>query len=213
MPPYMGFSFKFGRSVKKKGLVRSFYEVCLRNGAEYAGCYPIELDATLDEVIDFNQRKLDGGFQLGLRTHFRNNYRQIMFNLGDFCHCRLFIMFYDKEVSFNVVIPTHEFQAQPDDPTAPSSMNSAPDLYEKWRCLLTISKALWAELPVRRLVTDNEDGGDVIKDTQGRLITVGGPFAIVDDDCEIGPVPKTYAVSKLDCGWLLERTFGPGVGR
>src|SRR6266404_865946 len=92
MPAYTTVRFQFGKE-SRDALVRSFYKAFTSEGLAFSrvhawGCRP---DLTLDDIIEWNQQKLDEDFELGYDEDVSHDYRQVLLADHPFSECRVYI--------------------------------------------------------------------------------------------------------------------------
>ena len=111
MPTYLSVSFQYSKEKITGQTVRHFCDALLRSGLSFAGGYWESEGASYDEIVCWNQRKLEQNFELGDAEHYSHDYKQMLFNYMDFSEVRLFIM-NEREspyFSFELIIPEKEF--------------------------------------------------------------------------------------------------------
>ena len=111
MPTYHSISFQCSKSHITKKTVRSFCDALLRCGPTFAGGYWGCEDDSYEDIIQWNQRKLEENFQLGITEHHSNDYRQMLLTHPDFSEVRLYLhnMRKDPSFSFELIIPEQDF--------------------------------------------------------------------------------------------------------
>ena len=185
MPPYMTLSFGFAKDAKHE-LVRRFYE---HFGAEDIsflgvlawGCSP---DLSMEQIIVWNQQKLNEDFELGYDEHVSNDYRQVLYSVPPFSECRVFIMNNNEEIRFYCIVPESEIDQ--------SNCTS----------LLTAADRVWANLPVRVIDSYGEsDDGVGIKELERGIAPTASLFAYVDE--LPAELTEQFEVYKLNRGYRL----------
>lgn len=78
MPAYFSVYFEI-KKAKTKTAIQDFYDALTRSGLVFCGgCYESKADS-LDEIIKWNQSRLDQDFQLGFTENFSHGYKDAMF--------------------------------------------------------------------------------------------------------------------------------------
>jgi hypothetical protein len=75
VPAYYSVGFQYERATVRPGFLRDLYSAMLRGEFAYGGvlAWGCRGDLTLDEVINWNQERLDRDFELGYREHVSKN--------------------------------------------------------------------------------------------------------------------------------------------
>ena len=105
MPAY--FSVEFHYTKKDIGRISKIYNALLVCGLRFkSGCYEAENDSWND-IITWNQNKLDDDFELGYEEDCIHDYKQMWFDFYDFSEVRLFILNVHgaTEISFHLIVP------------------------------------------------------------------------------------------------------------
>jgi len=132
MPAYITVAFEFPKNSKLE-LVRRFYGHFVSESVSFSGvfewgCSP---DLSMEQIIEWNQQKLNEDFKLGYDEDVSNDYRQVLFSVPPFTECRVFILNGSEWVSFHCIVPECEIDHS----------NCAP--------LLAAAGRVWANLPVQ----------------------------------------------------------------
>ena len=108
MPAYFSISFELNKS---QTAVKEFCAAVIDAGLVFkSGYWGFENDS-FDDIVAWNQNKLDNNFQLGYTEHYSHDFKQMLFDFSDFSEVRLFVM-NDKKSStfdFNLIIPEDDF--------------------------------------------------------------------------------------------------------
>lgn len=137
MPAYATIMFDFAKA-SRPGLVRRFYERFVTRDVTFFkafewGCPP---DLSLEQIIEWNQQKLDDDFIIGDDEHVSNDYRQVLFSAPPFSECRVFILNEDNAaITFHCIVPESEIEV--------TNCGS----------LLAAAEQIWSDLPVRVIDT------------------------------------------------------------
>ena len=108
MPAYFEIRFELKKS---QTAIKDFCLALIDAGLVFkSGIWDAENDS-LDDIIAYNQDKLDKNFQLGRRTPFSRDFRQMLFEFSNFSEVRLFITNVKKSSTFNfyLIIPEDDF--------------------------------------------------------------------------------------------------------
>lgn len=108
MPAY--FSMVIQRSSNKTShdYVEQIYSKIVESGYPFKSGFWFHSDATYDEIVKWNQNKLEQGFKLGFTEHGSNDYMQIIFEAPEFSQMRGFWMYNKTDVTFNLLIPEYD---------------------------------------------------------------------------------------------------------
>ena len=112
MPAYTSIDFEFDKPVGND-FVRRFYTAFLNDDIRFsrALAWGSEPDQTLEDIIAWNQHKLDMNFIPGMDTHIRHYSRQICLTVPPFSECRLIISNYENWLKVWCIIPETEISA------------------------------------------------------------------------------------------------------
>lgn len=91
MPEYLSVSFQYSKKKITDQTIRAFCDVLFSGGVSFAGDCKGNEGASCDEIIDWNQRKLEQNFELGYTEHSSHDYKQMRLQYADFSELRLFI--------------------------------------------------------------------------------------------------------------------------
>ena len=189
MPAFTSMSFLFHKPVVSN-LVERFYRTFMNDQIEFKsvldwGCSP---DMTLEEIIEWNQGKVDSGFIAEMDTDVSQYERQVCLDVEPFSQCRIILSSNKNAVCFRCIVPEDEI----------SNKNTL--VFEE------AALRVWDVLPVKLTETYGELGSGVgyAKVKMGvqpstRL------FAIVDKDCAKMASPVYYSIKKMEKGYFLKR--------
>lgn len=127
MPAYTTVAFHFP-TASRLGLARKVYDAFGSAGLGFSHVHPwgCDPDLGLEEVIDWNQGKLDQGFKLSRNEDVSNDYRQIHLSGHPFSECRLFILTEADAIAFHCIVPEDEIS----DLNCDSIQNAADRIWE-----------------------------------------------------------------------------------
>jgi hypothetical protein len=93
MPAYWKLSLSYSRAALPPDFIRCLYQTMLDGDFAYGGvlAWYCPGDLELEEVIRWNQERLDRDFVLGFKEHVANDYRQIIAKHPRFRECRVII--------------------------------------------------------------------------------------------------------------------------
>lgn len=145
MPPYITTQFEFPR-MNSEGLVHRVYDAFASSGAPFKSVFPwgCPADMSLDDIVDWNQTKISGGFKLGLIEHVSNDYRQVLVTLPPFDHARLIIRLRGSGVEFHLIVYESDVESFGSD------------------ALIELSLAMRSSARPRSIQTYGENGGGVL---------------------------------------------------
>lgn len=105
MPAYYSVGFQYEWAAVRPGFLRDLYAAMLGGEFAYGGvlAWGCRGDLTLNEVIGWNQERLDRDFELGYTEHVSNNYRQVLLLHSRYRECRVLILNGSKQV--DVIVP------------------------------------------------------------------------------------------------------------
>lgn len=111
MATYFCITFEYSKNRLTNHTVSEFYYNLINNGFSFKGGYCGSEKNTLEEIINWNQQKLNDDFQLEYTEHYTHDYKQVLFNLYGFSVARLFILNLKKNdyFSFELIIPEDDF--------------------------------------------------------------------------------------------------------
>ena len=92
MPAYFSVVFQFRRKDLYPGFVSDFYRDLGQAGFAFqSGCYEAE-NMSFEEIVRYNQARLDDNFELGYEEDGRNDYKQVYFSHLEYEEVRGFWM-------------------------------------------------------------------------------------------------------------------------
>ncbi|MDX2109039.1 MAG: hypothetical protein SFY80_02235 [Verrucomicrobiota bacterium] len=142
MPAYTTVAFQFPKT-SRAGLVRKVYDAFASAGLAFSHVHSWGCDANLnlDEIVDWNQTKLDQDFKLGFDEDVSNDYRQILLAGNPFSECRLYILNGDDSVAFHCIVPESEIS----DLNCHSIQNAADKIWDSLPVDTIDSIGEWAD--------------------------------------------------------------------
>lgn len=101
MPAYFSLTFELNKS---QNAISAFCESLIHSGLVFkSGYWGFENDS-FDDIIKWNQKKLDENFQIRFTEHHSHDYKQMLFDYFDFSEVRLFVMNNRKKRTFSFVL-------------------------------------------------------------------------------------------------------------
>lgn len=111
MPAYFSINFQYKKSEINTNLVKDFCDSLIQSGLKFqSGFWGFEND-TLEDIVSWNQKKLESNFELGFTEHYSNDYKQILFDFYEFSETRVYIFNSSNSntFGFNLIIPEEDF--------------------------------------------------------------------------------------------------------
>ena len=139
MPTYFSLTFELN---KGQGAISSFCKALIRSGLVFkSGYWGLENDS-FDDIITWNQAKLDKNFQLRYTEHHSHDYKQMLFDYFNFSEVRLFVMNHQKETTFTfeLIVPERDLLDYMEENDGTYSVVRKT---ERMRQLISVSKKMW----------------------------------------------------------------------
>lgn len=177
MPAYFNLSVQFRREDLYPLFARDFYAMLDEAGMAFqSGYWGFEKDS-LEETIEWNQRKLEGDFNLGFTEHHSHDYKQVIYGFGGYSEVRGFWMNnYPESGAFTheIIIPESDVLER----EYPVKFKK-----EKMEELMGLSMRIW-QFPLVKAIQTGLEGNDASVSLS--KLAGGGcpntcPFAIVED--------------------------------
>lgn len=206
MPAYFSIDFQYKKSDLRSSTVKDFFEKLLSCGLLYkSGFWDSEMDS-LEEMLVWNQRKLEDDFELGYTEHYSRDYKQMLFEFHDFSEVRLIVNNYSENNSFSfcLIIPEDDF-VEYDDMGNTKRLTHRMKLVEEFAC------RIWKTGDVCCIQTAWECSDCVtnIFDIMNGMEPLVEPFAIVPEDvyytkweCSCEKIYRNGVVLRNDGNWL-----------
>jgi len=172
LPTYYSVGFTFKESVMYPNFVRDVYTSFFKMEYSFKSGFWPHKNATLHEIINWNQKLLEKKFTLGFKHHVKNGCMQMLFNSHLFDEIRCFWMYDDKEFTLFLIVPENNI-LEDNNKFNESKVNE----------IILLSESLWNTGLVTIIQTNLED--DVSKSLSN--IELGyvpsiHPFCIVGND-------------------------------
>lgn len=138
MPAYFSISFEL-----KKGpnAIIEFFYALNQTGLKFkSGFWGFENDS-FDDIVKWNQSKLDDDFILGFTEHYSHGYKQMLFHYSDFSEVRLFIMNNVRESTFlaHLIVPEDDLVEYVEE----NGQYVANKMQERMEHLKQLAKTIW----------------------------------------------------------------------
>ncbi len=197
MPAYFSMIMEFSRAELDFDNMKELWHYLKYSGLEFkSGVYNAEKD-TIEDILDWNQKKLEEDFELGYDENADNDYKQMCFNYGGFSEVRGFIMNENPirgEYTFTLLIPEDEVFI--------SDNTYKKEAVEKLKALATI---LWILPKTRTLQTELElcEGIAPEMDIKEGALPSACPFAIVSEK-QFGRMDTAdYTAEHINAGGVI----------
>lgn len=139
MPAYFSLTFELN---KGQGAIDSFCKALVHSGLVFKSGYRGFENDSFDDIITWNQDKLDKNFQLGYTEHHSQDYKQMLFDYFNFSEVRLFVMNSKKEhtFSYELIVPEYDLlnYIKENDGTY-----SVEQKTERMQQLISVAKKMW----------------------------------------------------------------------
>ena len=175
MPAYFSMIMEFSRAELDFDNMKELLAYIKYAGLEFRGGIRHSENDAAEDIMDWNQKKLEDDFELGYDEDVSNDYKQMLFGCGGFSEMRGFIMNESPirgEYCFNLIVP--------EDEVANNDDTYKKEAVEK---LKAIASKLWV-LPKTRTVQTELEGGMGITpemDIREGAAPSACPFAIVSE--------------------------------
>ena len=148
MPAYFSVQFELKKS---KTVMRNFYTALLNSGLAFKSGYMEDENIPFDEIVKWNQSKLDENFELAFTQSCSDDYKHMLFCFSDFSETRVFVLNEKKASSFVfiLIIPEDDFVefVRSDDKLTVIRKN------EKMELIKHLAKSMWNQLEILAIQT------------------------------------------------------------
>ncbi len=175
MPAYFSLIMEYSRAELDFDNMKELTAYIKHAGLEFKnGAYHAEND-NIEDIMEWNQKKLEEDFELGYDEDSSNDYKQMCFNYGGFSEVRGFIMNEEPirgEYTFTLLIPQEEVHVE--------GNTYRKEAVEKLKAL---AAKLWILLKTRTVQTELELGEGIVPemDIKEGAEPSACPFAIVSE--------------------------------
>lgn len=148
MPAYFSISFELN---KTKTAIKDFYKTLIAAGFVFkSGFWGCE-NESFDEIVAWNQNKLDDDFELGYKQHHSHDFKHILFDFSDFSEVRLYVDNQKKSATFilHLIIPEDDFLEW----VTSDAKTIERRKYEKMDLLKEFSKTVWNSVEILAIQT------------------------------------------------------------
>lgn len=208
MPAYLDLAFQYNKKKLTGQTVRAFCDALLDSGCSFTEGYWGSEGDSYDEIISWNQQKLEQNFELGRTEHYSHDYKQMCFQYAAFSETRLFIgnQQEDTHFSFDLIFPQNDLF----DEDAPKPWVLRADQLEK---VETLAIHLWetGTMDCIQACWELSDGPVSYRDIAAGSPPQIAPFCIIPKSVlrsgwrvKPQPVGRDGAFIR-DIGWLLRR--------
>ena len=107
MPAYFSLTFELNKTHHAIG---DFCETFICSGLTFKSGYRGFENDSFEDIMKWNQNKLDENFELGETEHHSHDYKQLLFDYFDFSEVRVFVMNNRKEptFTFELIVPEYD---------------------------------------------------------------------------------------------------------
>lgn len=112
MPAYFDVGFQYSKKANAvQPIVGNFYNALIQCGLSFKGGYGEAEKDSLEDIIQWNQKKLNENFQCGDTEHVSHDYKQVLFDFCEFSEVRVFLQNIRESdsVFFWLIIPEDDF--------------------------------------------------------------------------------------------------------
>ena len=209
MPAYFTIDFQYKKSDIKDNTVRDFFGNLLTCGLVYKGGYWKSQNDTLNEILLWNQQKLEEDYVLGYKEHVGNGFKQMLFQFYSFSEVRLIINNSSSHDSFSfyLIIPEDDFLEYGER----KGTRQIIRLQNKMDIIEKLALQMWKIGYMSCIQTSWECSGCAtdIHDIAKGIEPLIEPFAIVSEElfkkgwkCEFKKVDRNGIVLKNNNNWL-----------
>ncbi len=196
MPAYFSMVMEFSRHELDYDNMKELLAYIKHAGLEFKGGVNGAENESIEDIMEYNQKKLEANFVLGNNEDKKNDYKQMLFSYGDFSEVRGYISNNypaDKEYSFTLLIPEEEVRIEGD--------TYKKDAVEKLKAL---AGSLWVLPKTRTFQTALELDDEIIpeEDVKAGKAPKACPFAIISE--------KQFGHMELK-GYTDEHIYAGGV--
>ncbi|MBO7473598.1 MAG: hypothetical protein J6U00_06290 [Ruminococcus sp.] len=197
MPAYFSMIMEFSRAELDFDNMKELNAYIKYAGLVFKGGVGHAKDDTVEDIIDWNQHKLEEDFELGYDEDSSNDYKQMCFSFGGFSEIRGYIMNEDPirgEYTFNLLIP--------EDEVAEDSKTYKKEAVDK---LKELASLLWILPKTRTIQTKLELREGIVPemDIRDGAEPSACPFAIVSEK-QFGRMDTAdYTAEHINAGGVI----------
>lgn len=156
MPAYFSISVQFERKELYPSFVKDLYSVLENAGLKFKSGYKWCEKENLNEITEWNRKLLEQNFRLGFTEHYTHDYKQVLFDHGDYSEIRGFFLNnypQDNLFVFEIIVPESDIME------AEGSGVFIKEKIEEWT---GIAKEIWTFEPVRAIQMGPEDSDAIL---------------------------------------------------
>ena len=190
MPAYFDITFSYEYSCLNPNFVDQIYTIFFNNGFSFKQAY-YDDSITLEEIIEWNQSRLEKKFELGYTQDIKYDYKQVCFTREGYEELRAFWLYSNNEITLTLITPEYDLLNENHSEAGFLFINS------KIIPFIELSKEIWKETDVTAIQTALEfDGGvnSLSELLSGKKKPLVHPFAIIKSKIyeEIGDFYSQY---------------------
>ncbi len=197
MPAYFSLIMEYSRAELDFDNMKELTAYIKHAGLEFKGGTYHSANDTLEDIMEWNQKKLEEDFELDYDENADNDYKQMCFSYGGFSEVRGFIMNEEPirgEYIFILLIPQEEVHAE--------GHTYRKEAVEKLKAL---AAKLWILPKTKTVQTQLELGEDIVPeiDIKEGAEPSACPFAIVSEK-QFGRMDTAnYTVEHIEYGGVI----------
>lgn len=196
MPAYFSIIFEFSRLELDFDNMKELLHYLRYSGLEFKGGVNGSENETAEEIMDYNQKKLEENYVPSAEDSRENGYKQLLFSCDGFPEIRGFISNnypVDREYSFTLLIPQEEVHVEGD--------TYKKEAVEK---LKNLAGTIWILPKARTVQTALEADDEIVteEDVKNGKAPKACPFAIISE--------KQFGHMELD-SYSEEHIYAGGV--
>ena len=176
MPSYFTIAFEL---IKKETIVADFYNALISSNFAFKSGYWYGENCDKNDIIKWNQDKLNSDFVLGMKEHVENDYKQILFNYYNFNEVRVFILNKKKSktVMFYLIVPEDDLVSIQSNKDSEFVRN-----IDNMNLLIELAVSMWNSIKIEAIQTEWESSITPIQTSKNILngkTPKAEPFCIV----------------------------------
>lgn len=198
MPAYFMVEFSFYRTAIHSNFVSDIYQIFFQHGMEFKRGFWHGENMTLNEIIAWNQKRVEAGFEFGLEEDVKLDYRQILLLHPAYSEMRLLLTCSGQEVRLSLLVPESDLIIGDEEYRFIGS---------KLRPLLELACAVWAGGKPALVQSCLElEGGISLKQAEAGRTPCVDPFAMIAPPLlqEAMDLDGLQRHRLPDGGWLLQ---------
>lgn len=176
MPAYFSIEILFEKDILYPSFVRDVYTSIFQTGHRFKRGYWYGEDMSLEQIINWNQRKLEEKFKLGLKEHVKHDYKQILVDTNKCSEMRLYWLYLNDVINLHLIIPEAD--------VLHPKLNSF-FLDDEINPLIEIACCIWNTglvTAIQTCIEFDEVEFEISKIEKGQLPLIH-PFCIINKEC------------------------------